>query len=183
MGRPSGCGPRLTRRPDVAAQIKDKAVVHPILLAGPADQRQSSNPRSLMTMMSYEGAAGCVAANINVDGDDVDSYRGLSVEQCSVVTEYNDFNLKLRPAAGGPTTWIKLPKDGSNSDEIPLDIPIEVYVSTDIGPNGIWSYAWSHVQLRTGGVRLNPVRDAAISPRRVPTGRESRSRRSHRPGS
>ena len=60
----------------VSAQIKDTAVVHPILLSGPADQRQSSNPRSLMTMMSYDGAAGCVTGNINVDGDKVDSYRG-----------------------------------------------------------------------------------------------------------
>ena len=92
--------PAADQEADVSAQIKDKAVVHPILLSGPADQRQSSNPRSLMTMMSYDGAAGCVTGNINVDGDDVDSYRGLSVEQCSIVSEYNDFSLKLRPGGG-----------------------------------------------------------------------------------
>jgi hypothetical protein len=135
--------PAADQEASVVNQIKDKAVVHPILLSGPADQRQSSNPRSLMTMMSYEGAAGCVTGNINVDGNDVESYRSVNVEQCSIVSEHNDFNLKLRPAAGGPTTWIKLPKGGSNPGGIPLDIPIEVYVSTDIGPDGINSYAWS----------------------------------------
>ena len=135
--------PAADQEAGVSAQIKDKAVVHPILLSGPADQRQSSNPRSLMTMMSQDGAAGCITGNINVDGDDVDSYRGLSVEQCSVVSEYNDFNLKLRPAAGGPTTWIKL-ANGSSSGDIPLNKPIEVYVSTEVGPNGINSYAWSN---------------------------------------
>jgi hypothetical protein len=136
--------PSADQEASVVNQIKDKAVVHPILLSGPADQRQSSNPRSLLTMMSYEGAAGCVTGNINVDGDDVESYRSVNVEQCSIVSEYNDLNLKLRPAAGGPTAWIKLPKDGSNSDDIPLDVPIEVYVSTDISPTGIGSYAWSN---------------------------------------
>jgi hypothetical protein len=135
--------PAADQEADVTYQIKDKAVVHPALLAGPADQRQSSNPQSLMTMMSYEGADGCIAANINVDSDGVHSYRNVSLEQCSIVSEYNDMNLKLRPAAGGPTTWIRLPKDGSQSNEIPLDIPIEVYISTDVSPNGIGSYAWS----------------------------------------
>jgi hypothetical protein len=135
--------PAADQEADVTNQIKDKAVVHPALLAGPADQRQSSNPQSLMTMMSYEGADGCVAANINVDSDGVHSYRNVSLEQCSIVSEYNDMNLKLRPEAGGPTTWIRLPKDGSQSSEIPLDIPIEVYISTDMSPNGIGSYAWS----------------------------------------
>ena len=65
------------------------------------------------------------------------------IEQCSIVTEYNDLNLKLHPAAGGPTAWIKLPKDGSSRDDIPLERPIEVYVSTDVNPDGISSYASS----------------------------------------
>ena len=65
------------------------------------------------------------------------------MEQCSIVSEYNDMNLKLRPAAAGPTTWIRLPKDGSQSSEIPLDLAIEVYVSTNVGPEGISSYAWT----------------------------------------
>jgi len=128
---------------EVTYQIKDKAVVHPALLAGPADQRQSSNPRALLTMMSYEGASGCIAGNINVDEDGVQSYRSMSTEQCSIVSEYNDLNLKLRPAAGGTTTWIKLPKDGSRSSDIPLNVAIDVYMSTQVGPDGISSYAWT----------------------------------------
>jgi hypothetical protein len=135
--------PAADQEVDVSNQVKDPVVVHPALLSGPADQRQSSNPQSMMTMMSYEGADGCVAANINVDEDGVHSHRGVSMEQCSVVSEYNDMNLKLHPAGGGPTTWIKLPKDGSNSSEIPLDIPIEVYVNTNVNPDGIWSGAWT----------------------------------------
>jgi hypothetical protein len=59
------------------------------------------------------------------------------------VTEYSDLNLKMHPAAGGPTAWIKLPRNNSSRGEIPLDRPIEVYVSTDVNPDGIWSNAWS----------------------------------------
>jgi hypothetical protein len=128
---------------DVASQIKDPALVHPIIFTGSADNRQSSNLRALLTMMSHEGAAGCVHASVNSDSNGVTIYRNASIEQCSIVTEYSDIMLKLHPAAGGPTVWIKLPKDGSDRDEIPLNKPIEVYVSTDVSPDGIWSNAWS----------------------------------------
>ena len=92
-------------------------------------------------MMTSVGATGCV--NVNVGSDGVASYRSANTEQCSIVMEYNDLNLKLRPAAGGATAWIKLPKDGSSRDEIPLETPIEVYVGTDVNPDSIWSWAGS----------------------------------------
>jgi hypothetical protein len=133
--------PAADQEVDVSAQIKDPALVHPILLSGPADNRQSSNLRSLLTMMTSDGAAGCVNAHVGSDG--VASYRSANVEQCSIVTEYNDLNIKLHPAAGGATAWIKLPKDGSSPDEIPINLPIEVYVSTDVNPDQIWSSAGS----------------------------------------
>jgi hypothetical protein len=135
--------PAADQEADVSAQIKDPALVHPILLAGPAENRQSSNLRSLLTMMSHEGAAGCVQASINIDSGEVHSQRGVTIEQCSIVTEYNDLNLKLHPATGGPMAWIKLPQDGSSRDEIPLERPIEVYISSEVYPDGISSYAWS----------------------------------------
>lgn len=135
--------PAADQEADVSSQIKDPALVHPVLLAGPAENRQSSNLRSLLTMMSHEGAAGCVQASINIDSGDVESYRSVGIGQCSIVTEYNDLNLRLRPAAGGPSAWIKLPKDGSSRDDIPLDRPIEVYVSTDVNPDGVFSWASS----------------------------------------
>jgi hypothetical protein len=133
--------PAADQEVDPSVQIKDPALVHPILLAGPADNRQSSNLRSLLTMMTHAGATGCLNANVEADG--AASYRSATINQCSVVTEYNDLNLKLYPAAGGPTSWIKLPKDGSSRDEIPLERPIDVFVSIDVNPDGIWSYAGS----------------------------------------
>ena len=47
------------------------------------------------------------------------------------------------PCRGWSTAWIKLPKDGSSPDDIPLERPIEVYISADVYPEGISSYAWS----------------------------------------
>ena len=135
--------PAANQDADVSTQIKDPALVHPVLLSGPADHREASNLRTLLTMMTNDGAAGCVGANINYDADGLHSFRNASVEQCSIVSEYNDGSIKLRPAAGGSTAWIKLPHDGSSRDDIPLDIPIEVYVSTDVSPDAIWSNAWS----------------------------------------
>jgi hypothetical protein len=122
---------------DVSVQIQDPVIVHPVLLSGPADSRQSSNLRSLLTMMTNPGASGCLRATVDSDG--VASYRGANIQQCSVVTEYNDFNLKLHPAAGGATVWVKLATDGSQ--EIPLETPIDVYVGTDVNPNGISTWA------------------------------------------
>jgi hypothetical protein len=135
--------PSADQEVDVASQIKDPALVHPILLTGPAGNRQSSNLRSLLTMMSYDGAAGCVHTTVNVVSGRVESYRGASINQCSIVTEYNDLNIKLRPAAGGSTTWIKLTKDDSSRDEIPLNKSIEVYVNSDVNADTIYSYAGS----------------------------------------
>ena len=133
----------------VSSQIKDPALVHPILLSGPAANRQSTNLRSLLTMMSHDGAAGCVSANINVEAGVVESYRGASINQCSIVTEWNDFNLKLRAAAGGPVAWIKLHNDQNDHDDIPHDRPILVQVSTDVNPDGIWTWAGSSYQYDT----------------------------------
>ena len=56
--------PAADQEVDVSVQIKDPALVHPILLSGPADNRQSSNLRSLLTMMTHAGATGCVNANV-----------------------------------------------------------------------------------------------------------------------
>jgi hypothetical protein len=128
---------------DVGVQIKDPALVHPVLLSGPVGHRETSNLRALLTVMTNDGSTGCITSNIDFDATDFDSYRSASIEQCSIVSEYDDGSIKLRPAVGGPTAWIKLPHNDSSRDEIPLNIPIEVYVSTDVSPDGIWSNAWS----------------------------------------
>ena len=135
--------PAADQQAEVASQVKDPALVHPVLLAGSADNRQSSNFRTLLTMMSHDGAAGCIHASVDVDSGRVISSRSASMKQCSVVTEYNDQNLRLRPAAGGPSAWIKLPKDGSSKEEIPLERPIDVDISTNVYPEGMASWASS----------------------------------------
>jgi hypothetical protein len=136
--------PAADQEADVGSQIKDPALVHPKLLIGPAGNRQSTNLRGLLTMMSHEGAAGCMNASVNVDSSGVELYRGATVEQCSIVTEYDDLNIKLRPAGGGLETWIKLSKDGSQRDAIPLNTPIEVYVSAEVNSDYAAAYAWSN---------------------------------------
>ena len=93
----------------VEAQVKDPAIVHPTVLAGgPPDNRKSSNLRTLVTMMANPDATGCVHLNVTEDAGGVEAYRGADMTQCSIVSEYNDINIKLRPAAGGETAWIKL---------------------------------------------------------------------------
>ena len=136
--------PAADQEADVSQQIKDPALVHPILLAGPAENRQSSNMRSAadddVARRCRRLRPGRTSTSTPARSRAIAARR---IEQCSVVTEYNDLNLKLHPAAGGPTAWIKLPKDGSSRDDIPLERPIEVYISADMYPEGISSYAWS----------------------------------------
>jgi hypothetical protein len=114
----------------VEAQVKDPAIVHPtVLVGGPSDNRKSSNLRTLVTMMANADATGCVHMNVTEDADGVEAYRGVDVTQCSIVSEYNADNLRLRPAAGGETAWIKLSSHTPYPGALPLDEPISVSVN------------------------------------------------------
>ena len=114
----------------VEAQVKDPAIVHPTVLAGgPSDNRKSSNLRTLVTMMANPDATGCVHMNVTEDAGGVDAYRGADITQCSIVSEYNADNLRLRPAAGGDTAWIKLSSHTPYPGALPLAEAILVSVN------------------------------------------------------
>lgn len=118
----------------VEAQVKDPAIVHPTVLAGgPAEDRKSSNLHTIVTMMANPDATGCIHMNVTDDGSGVVAYRGIDMTQCSIVSEYNADNLRLRPAAGGATAWIKLTAHEPYFAALPLDVatPVAVNVSTN----------------------------------------------------
>jgi hypothetical protein len=127
---------------DVAVQIKDPAVVHPALIAGPADNRRSSNLPVILGMMTNDGATGCFDANVQQGPTGERSYRSASIAQCSIVTEYNAGNLKLSPASGGPSAWIKLTPEAFQAGMFPLDHPVPVYVSASATSDGLEAHAW-----------------------------------------
>ena len=134
---------------DVAYQIKDPALVHPILLTGPADHRMTDNLRTLLTMMSRDGAAGCVDSNVNVGRDGVTTHhKGANLRQCSIVSAFSDTSIQLRPATGGPTVWIKFQKDGYRP-EMPLETPVDVVLSASVAPDGLYADAWSNYGYET----------------------------------
>ena len=112
--------------------MKDPLIVHPTVLAGgPSDNRKSSNLRTVMTMMANPDGAGCVHMNVTEDAGGLEVYRSADISQCSIVSEYNDINIKLRPAAGGDTAWIKLTKHTVNPDNLPLGNPIVVGINVN----------------------------------------------------
>jgi uncharacterized protein YgiM (DUF1202 family) len=114
----------------VEAQVKDPAIVHPtVLVGGPPDNRKSSNLRTLLTMMANPDATGCVHMNITEDAGGVEVSRGADVTQCSIVSEYNADNLRLRPAAGGETAWIKLTSHTPYPGALPLGEAILVSIN------------------------------------------------------
>lgn len=118
----------------VEAQVKDPAIVHPTVLAGgPAEDRKSSNARTIVTMMASPDATGCIHMNVTEDGSGVEAYRTIEMTQCSIVSEYNSDNLRLRPAAGGDTAWIKLTAHTPYPGSLPLDVPIPVAVNATTG--------------------------------------------------
>jgi hypothetical protein len=128
----------------VEAQVKDPAIVHPtVLVGGPPDNRKSSNLRTLVTMMANPDATGCVHMNITEDAGGVEAaYRGAEVTQCSIVSEYNADNLRLRPAAGGETAWIKLSSHTPYPGALPLGEAILVSVNVGSSEERQDAYAY-----------------------------------------
>ena len=133
--------PEANQDVEVFLQIKDPALVHPILLSGPVDHRMTSNMRTLLTLMSYDGASGCVDSRFSLDGGGGANYRGANVTQCSIVSVSNDSSIQLRPAAGGATSWVKFVLDGYRPD-IPLETPVPVHMSASVSVDGLYADAW-----------------------------------------
>ncbi len=124
--------PAANQRVGVEAQVKDPAIVHPTVLAGgPPDDRKSSNLRTVVGMMANPDATGCIQLNVTQDAGGTEAYRSANVAQCSIVSEYNRDNLRLSPAAGGASAWIKLTAHTASSDNLWLGEPIAVSVNVD----------------------------------------------------
>jgi hypothetical protein len=122
--------PAAGQRVGVEVQVKDPAIVHPTVLAGgPPENRKSSNLRTLLTMMANPDVAGCVRLSVTEDAGGAEVYRSADMTQCSIVTEYNADNIRLRPAAGGETAWIKLTSHTASPDNLPLGGPIAVAIN------------------------------------------------------
>ena len=116
----------------VEAQVKDPLIVHPTVMAGgSSDNRKSSNLRTVMTMMANPEGAGCVHMNVTEDAGGVEASRSADISQCSIVSEYNDLNIKLRPAAGGDVAWIKLTSHTVTPGNLPLGNPIVVGINVN----------------------------------------------------
>lgn len=128
----------------VESQVKDPVIVHPTILVGgaPAD-RQSSNLRAVLSMMaSTPDATGCISLNVTEDAGGVEAYRSAYVNQCSIVSEYNADNLRLSPAAGGESVWIKLSSGGSPPGAFPLGDPVPVSVNVSAYDEQTEAYAY-----------------------------------------
>jgi hypothetical protein len=127
----------------VEAQVKDPAVVHPdILVGGPPEDRQSSNLRSIVSMMAAGAeATGCIHLNVTEDDSGLEAYRSVDTTQCSIVHEYNVDTIRLSPAAGGDIVWIKLSRQGSAPGVFPLDVPVAVGVTANSHDGGRDAYA------------------------------------------
>ncbi|MEO7295377.1 MAG: hypothetical protein ABIZ57_04470, partial [Candidatus Limnocylindria bacterium] len=128
----------------IEAQVKDPAIVHPtVLVGGPPDSRQSTNLRSVVTMMaSGSDAIGCIHLNVTEDAGGVVAYRSADTLQCSIVHEYNSDNIRLTPAAGGETVWIKLTSGSSQLGIFPLGDPVPVAINVNSHDEGRDAYAY-----------------------------------------
>jgi hypothetical protein len=127
----------------LASQVMESTIVHPALLdGGPADNRMSSNIRTVVGMMANDGTSGCLSVNVTQRGDAIESYRSVNVSQCSTVSLYDEFSLKLAPASGGPTAWIKLTAENFQVGQFPLGQPVQVTVDAGAGDRGRQVYAW-----------------------------------------
>lgn len=127
----------------LASQVLDPTVVHPALLdGGPADHRMASNLRTVVSMMANDGVGGCVSASVTQRGDAQDVHRSASVRQCSIVELYDQYSLKLAPAAGGPTAWIKLPGDYFDPNQFSAGTPMMISVDVSASDTSHWAGAW-----------------------------------------
>jgi hypothetical protein len=128
----------------VDAQVKDPAIVHPaVLVGGPPDDRKSSNLRTIVAMMaSRDDATGCINLNVTEDADGAEAYQWVETTQCSIVHEYNEHNIRLSPAAGGDTAWIKLSSQAYEPGRFPLDVPVRVSVNASASDESRDAYAW-----------------------------------------
>lgn len=128
----------------VEAQVKDPAIMHPALLVGgPPEDRKSSNLRSVVSMMANGAdATGCIHLNVTEDGSGVEAYRTVETSQCSIVSEYNNDSIRLSPAAGGETAWIKLTSGGSPPGAFQLGVPVPVVVNTSTSDERRDAYAY-----------------------------------------
>ena len=127
----------------LSSQVKEPVVLHPsILVGGPADDRKSSNIRTIVSMMANEGVTGCINASAVGGRDDVTGFRSADVSQCSIVHEYNQHSLKLTPAAGGQMAWIKLSAEGYQPGLFPLETPVSVGINAQATDETRSAYAW-----------------------------------------
>jgi hypothetical protein len=128
----------------VESQVKDPAIVHPTVLAGGGpENRRSTNLRSIVTMMaSRPDATGCIYVSVTEDASGVEANRTVETTQCSIVHEYNADNLRLSPAAGGETVWIKLTSRASQPGIFPLEVPIPVAVNASASDEERHAYAY-----------------------------------------
>jgi hypothetical protein len=128
----------------VESQVKDPIIVHPAILVGGApEDRQSSNLRAVMSMMAgTPDATGCISLNVTEDAGGVEAYRSAYANQCSLVSEYNADNLRLSPAAGGESVWIKLSAGGSPPGAFPLGDPVPVSVNVSAYDEQTEAYAY-----------------------------------------
>jgi hypothetical protein len=127
----------------LSSQVKEPVVLHPsILVGGPADDRKSSNIRTIVSMMANEGITGCINASAVGGPDDVTGFRSADVSQCSIVHEYNQHSLKLTPAAGGEMAWIKLSAEGYQPGLFPLETPVSVGINAQATDETRSAYAW-----------------------------------------
>jgi hypothetical protein len=127
----------------LAAQVMESTIVHPILLnGGPDENRMSSNIRTVVGMMVNDGTSGCVNLHVTQRGNAVESSRSVNVGQCSTVSEYNEFNLKLAPTSGGPTAWIKLTAANYQAGLFPLGQPMQVSVDASVNDERPGAYVW-----------------------------------------
>jgi hypothetical protein len=138
-------------RVSLASQVIDPTIVHPALLdGGPADNRMSSNIRTIVSMMANEGTSGCLSISVTQRAGAIDAHRSVSVSQCSIVELYDADSLKLSPTSGGPTAWIKLAASNYQPGLFPLDRPVFVSVDASASARDRWAGAWPDLSAACG---------------------------------
>ncbi len=127
----------------VQEQVKNPAVVHPaVLTGGPSGDRQATNLRSVVSFIAAGKATGCIRVTVREDAGGVDADRSAETTQCSLVHEHNIDSIRLSPASGGATTWIKLTRGNSEPGAFPLETPVEAYVGASASNDGHGAWAW-----------------------------------------
>jgi hypothetical protein len=128
----------------LSSQVNVPIVIHPsLLIGGSPDDRKSSNMRTILSMMANDGAIGCVNGGVIEGEGTIQVHRAANTSQCSVVHEYNRDSLKLSPASGGPTAWIKLSADGYQAGQFVLETRVTVNVNAWSANGDQQAYAWA----------------------------------------